>query len=268
MSRIAEAAAVELAETAKNREVKTLVLDIERMKGAANIEFWSLSDFKNRRIHADDVTEWPRTICVAWRFVGAKKVEFASEWDDGQQGMHQRIWDAVNQADIVVGHNSQSFDMRALNTGWRDLGIQPPAPYKNIDTLRTAQSVFGDESRTLDALTRRLGIAHKTDRYDVDRQACAGHKPSQRRIRSYNCGDVVASTELYWAFLPWTKNHPHVAPMLGLDHLVCGRCGSDDVERDGTYSPAVYIYNRYRCNTCGGPFKAEYQLRGPSVKAL
>src|SRR5690349_16180681 len=49
----------------KRQELKILVYDIERMKGSASVEFWSLSDFKNRRIHADDVTAWPRTICVA-----------------------------------------------------------------------------------------------------------------------------------------------------------------------------------------------------------
>jgi hypothetical protein len=145
-------------EVAKRQELKILIYDIERMKGSAPVEFWSLSDFKNRRIHADDVTAWPRTICIAWRFLGDTETQFASEWDDGQRGMHKRIWEAFDTADITVGHNSKAFDEKHLNTGWRDLGMKPPSPTKPIDTLSAARSRFGDESKTLDALCQRIGL--------------------------------------------------------------------------------------------------------------
>ncbi len=57
-----------IRESVKRTHAKILTVDIERMKGAAEVEFWDLGDFKNRRIHADTVTQWPRTICAAWRW--------------------------------------------------------------------------------------------------------------------------------------------------------------------------------------------------------
>lgn len=255
---------------AKRSELKILIYDIERMKGSAEVEFWSLSDFKNRRLHADDVTAWPRTICIAWRFLGDKKTQFASEWTDGPEGMHKRIWDAFNAADITVGHNSKSFDEKHLNTGWRDLGMKPPSPTKAIDTLSAARSRFGDESKTLDALCHRIGLTGKTDRYNVEvaRAACAGDKKMQRQIEAYNKGDIDATEALYMTLLPWIKVHPHVAPVAGTDRMLCPRCASGDVRRDGTWTVAVNTYAAYACNDCGGHWKTTFETRGPSTRTL
>jgi hypothetical protein len=262
--------AAKIATMAKRQELKILIYDLERMKGSAAVEFWSLSDFKNRRIHADDVTAWPRTICVAWRFLGDTETQFASEWDDGPRRMHKRIWDAFNTADVTVGHNSKAFDSKHLNTGWRDLGLKPPSPSKPIDTLAAARAQFGDESKTLDALCQRIGLTGKTDRFDVEvaRAACAGDREAQERIRAYNVGDIDATEALYITLLPWIRSHPHVAPNAGVDKALCPRCASDRVKRNGTWTVAVHTYWAYVCRDCGGHWKTTFQARGPSVRTL
>ena len=65
---------------------RVVTLDIERIPGRARVkhrgltiegEFWDLNGWKHtigRRIHADDVLEWPRTICAAWRWYGEDEV--------------------------------------------------------------------------------------------------------------------------------------------------------------------------------------------------
>src|SRR5699024_6090823 len=67
---------------APNVDPRVVTLDIERIPGRARVkhrgltiegEFWDLNGWKHtigRRIHPDDVTEWPRTICAAWRWYG------------------------------------------------------------------------------------------------------------------------------------------------------------------------------------------------------
>jgi hypothetical protein len=267
---LAEAVADRVKTVSKRQELKILVYDIERMKGSASVEFWSLSDFKNRRIHADDVTAWPRTICVAWRFLGDRTTQFASEWDDGHEGMHRRIWDAFNTADITVGHNVKAFDEKHLNTGWRDLGMTPPSPSTPIDTLTVARSRFGDESKTLDALCRRIGLTGKTDRYNLEiaREACAGVKAAQRKLRAYNVGDIDATEALYATLLPWVKSHPHTAPNAGTDKQLCPRCASPDVRRNGSWTVAVNTYAKFLCGDCGGHWKTTFESRGPSVRSL
>jgi hypothetical protein len=73
---------------------------------------------------------------------------------------------------------------------------------------------------------------------------------------------------VYWSLLPHIKPHPHVAPDRYFEKMCCPRCASTDVHREGTYTPGVYVYAAYRCLTCKGTFKAEYQHRGPAVRAL
>jgi hypothetical protein len=263
-------AAKSVERMAKAQELKILVYDIERMKGSASVEFWSLSDFKSRRIHADDVTAWPRTICIAWRFLGETETHFASEWDDGHRKMHKRIWDAFNTADITVGHNIKGFDEKHLNTGWRDLGLTPPSPCVPIDTLTVARSRFGDESKTLDALCKRIGLIGKTDRYNVEvaRAACAGDQDAQAQIQAYNVGDIDATEALYVTLLPWIKSHPHTAPNAGMDKQTCPRCASTKVRRNGSWTVAVNTYAKFLCRDCGGHWKTTYESRGPSVRSL
>jgi hypothetical protein len=279
---LAETVEAEAAKIAKRQELKILIYDIERMPGRAKVkhrgltiegDFWDLSGWKHTlgyRIHADYVLEWPRTICVAWRFLGDKDTQFASEWADGHRGMHKRIWDAFNTADITVGHNSKAFDEKHLNTGWRDLDMNPPLSPKPIDTLTVARSRFGDESKTLDALCRRIGITGKTDSYKVEmaREACAGLKSAQKQIKGYNIGDIDATEALYVKFLPWIKSHPHTAPNAGVDKNLCPRCASDRVRKAGTWTVHVHTYLRYACRDCGGQWKTTFVARGPSVKTL
>lgn len=231
-----------------------LTLDIERFKGRAEIEFWSLGDFKNRRIPADLVIEWPRTICVAWRWYGLKKVEFVAEWQDGgREAMLLAAWEAFDKADIIVGHNVAAFDGKHLASEWRDLGLPPPSPWKVVDTLKEARKHFGDESKTLGAMCARLGIPTKTDKYDVEvaRRALAGSVKDQRRLAAYNRGDIIASEALYDRLRGWMPNHPHVKSGNALDVPTCNQCQSRDLERNGIKLAQQITYLLYRCQDCG-----------------
>ena len=259
---------------------KTLVLDIERMKGSfrrqtrgltISGEFWSLFDYKRMigRIHADDVIEWPRTICVAWRFVGKKRVEFASEWGDGQAGMHSRIWEAVDEADVVVGHNVKGFDLKHLRTGWRDLDFLPPSPVAVVDTLKEARAEFGDESKTLDALTKRIGIASKTDRYDLEvaRAALAGDQRAQRKLKAYNVGDIEASEELYLSLRPWMKSHPSVG-LYSEDGVDVCSCGGREFIRNGYAYTRLSKFQRYQCKSCGLTLRGRKSIASVDLRAV
>lgn len=261
--------AARLEESAKvvAKTTNILTLDIERLPGSFTADFWDLNAFKNRRIHADMVTAWPRTICVAWKWYDKKPVEFASEWGDGYEGMLRRVWDAYDRADIVIGHNIAGFDTKKLKSDWRDLGLVSPSPWKTVDTLRIARTEFGDESRTLDALCKRLGLVAKTDRYTIDmaRAACDGDKAAQRQIRAYNRGDILATEALYDRLRGWMPGHPHVGA-LDESTMKCNQCGSTEFERDGTVLADQIRYVGYRCTNCGGNLRSVRHSRAATMR--
>lgn len=272
-----------VAKNAKARELNTLVIDVERLKGrfrwqdrydglVIEGEFWSLSDYKHKfgRIPYDMVTEWPRTITASWRWYGEKRINFAAEWEGGPAAFAERIRDEMDRADIVTGHYVNNADRKWLNSLFRDHGLRMPSPYKIVDTCTVARRELGDESMTLGALCSRYGIPTKQGHYDaaVARAAVEGDRKAQRNIKLYNMADVEASTGLYAVTLPLTKGHPHVRPLAGMDKTLCPRCGGEDIQRNGTYSPAVLVYSRYLCNDCTGWFRTTHEGRGPSVRGL
>ena len=244
-------------------DARILTIDIERLPGRARMEhrgltiegdFWDLSGWKyiiGRRIHPDDVIEWPRTICAAWKWHGTPRVHFAAEWLPGDTSWLHAAWDAYDEADIVVGHNLAGFDTKKLRGAWLELGLPEPRPFKTIDTLKVARE-FGFESNTLDALCKRLGIPAKTDKYSVEvaRAACAGTLAAQRKITRYNKGDIVATEGLYDYFRGHMPSHPHIAP--ASDELACNQCGSTDLKLSAKpHRAQALAYPLYRCGDCG-----------------
>lgn len=234
--------------------MKVAILDIERVPGRFVADFWDLNGFKNRRISPSEVTEWPRTICFAWKWLDSKRVHFSAEWESaGYEGMLRQAHEVYDEADVVVGHNLNAFDTKHLRTGWRDLGLLPPAPFKIVDTLTQARRWFGDESMQLVALTSRLGIATKTDSYDIAtaRAAVAGDVKAQRKLKAYNIGDIHASEELYLRLRPWMNGHPHHALYALDDAACCQNCGSRDLQRRGYDTTSLGKYPKFQCKACG-----------------
>lgn len=264
-----------LTDLAKHRELTTLLVDIERLPGSFTADFWDLNAFKGRRIHPDSVTQWPSTVCFSALWygpipAGQKRRSFHAVWDVGADAMHQKAFELYDLADIAVTYNGVGFDNKHLTSGWTERGMGRPSPWRDIDLLRVARQSQGWESKTLNSVCRRLGIEAKNDKYEVEvaRAAVAGDKAAQRRIKAYNVNDSEIMVAVYERLLPYVKNHPHVAPTSGAHRPTCPRCGSIDVTRNGVYSPSVYRYCAYKCNTCSGPFRTTYESRGPSVRAL
>lgn len=274
---IADIAVRNPARIQRPNETKVYTLDIERFKGAFHIpnwrgltvdgEFWSLGDYRRtigRRIDPDEVTLWPRTICIAWRRYGAKRVEFASEWGDGgRDAMLEQAWHVYDDADVIIGHNIDAFDTKLLKAEWWRMGLPSPRPFKSVDTLKVARREFMSESNKLDSLVKRLDHGGKTDRYDVElaRAALAGDKAAQNRLRRYNQGDIVASEFLYDSLRGWMPSHPHLGP-IGEERR-CNQCAGTNLTLDLTQRKRAQQidYALYRCDDCGANVQGGWHSR-------
>ena len=257
---------------------RVVTLDIERIPGRARVkhrgltiegEFWDLNGWKHtigRRIHADDVKEWPRTICAAWKWYDSEDVEFAAEWQvGGYDGFMRAVWDVFDQADLIIGHNADRFDARHLMGGWAEMGLPAPSPYKVIDTLKIARGTFAYESNTLDALNKRLGIDAKTDKYDarIARAAVNGDKEAQETLSAYNRGDIIASEALFDRLRPFAKGIPHLG-MWTDDALACPSCGHTMTATGKTVHANVQRYEHLACPNCGSHARGTTTLKNPT----
>ena len=257
---------------------RVVTLDIERIPGwhstwhrgqTVTGPFWDLNEIKGwtgKRIHADDVKEWPRTICAAWKWYNQEDVEFAAEWRVGGYSEFMRaVWDVFDRADLIIGHNADRFDARHLMGGWAEMGLPAPSPYKVVDTLKIARGTFAYESNTLDALNKRLGIDSKTDRYDVKiaRAAVSGDREAQAVLESYNRGDIIASEALFDRLRPYAKGIPHLG-MWTDDEMACPSCGHTMTATGKTVHANVQKYEHLHCPNCGAHARGTTTLKNPT----
>lgn len=262
----------------KDVTARIVTLDIERIPGRASVkhrgltiegDFWDLGGWKHtigRRIHADDVIEWPRTICAAWKFYDEDEVHFAAEWEvGGYDGFMRRVWDAVDQSDALVGHNARSFDGPILSFGWAEMGLPAPSPYKVIDTLVIARRSLKAESNTLDSLAKRLGVDAKTDKYSatVAKAAVAGDVDAQQQIEAYNRGDIIASEALFDRLRPYATGLPHMGMWVD-DELACPSCGGTMQETGKLVHANVQAYKGLTCPACGAHGRRTEKLKSPT----
>lgn len=258
---------------------RALTLDIERIPGFARVQhrgltvegsFWDLNSFKHtigRRIHPDDVIEWPRSICAAARFYGEKEIMFAAEWEQGgHEAFMRKTWEWYNEAHYVIGHNLQSFDSRHLKAGWAEYGWHSPTPWKTVDTLKVARAEFAFESNTLDALCKRLGVVAKSDKYDANiaHAAINGDVKAQNKLRKYNEGDIRATEAVYDRLRPWIKNHPHLS-MLNGEEWGCPNCGETNISNHPTGDAYANVqkYRAYQCPKCGTHIRGNKKQQNP-----
>lgn len=178
------------------------------------------------------------------------------------------LWNILNSADIVVAHNADAFDIKKANARFLVHGLQPPAPYKTVDTLKLARSKFKFDSNRLDDLARYLGIGRKLATHGKKTWlgCMEGDEKSWRTMVRYNKQDVDLLYELYMRLRPWATNHPNLGLIKDRPNT-CPICGSI-----GKMQARGYLYTRtskrrrYQCTHCGGwstgePIKTEITLR-------
>ena len=67
----------------------------------------------------------------------------------------------LEQADIVVAHNGDAFDIKKINARFLINKMLPPRPYLAVDTLKILRRKFGFMSNKLNDIGIDLGIGKK-----------------------------------------------------------------------------------------------------------
>jgi predicted RNA-binding Zn-ribbon protein involved in translation (DUF1610 family) len=233
---------------------KILVFDIERIPmRTKSLPVWDMKGLQYRRLSPGEIDRWGRTICLAYRWLGERRTHFLAEWQEGGRiGFLTAARDLLDVADVVVGHNSTSFDVPHLTGEFILEGLTPPSPFKRFDTLLTMRKHGNLEANHLDTLDKRFGFSGKTDKYRIEmaEAAAAGDLAMQRKIERYNKGDIAATVRVYDRLKAWGNLN------LGIfqedpSRPVCPACGGAHLQRRGYSVKVALRYPRYQCTDCG-----------------
>jgi RNase_H superfamily len=188
-----------------------------------------------------------QTYCLA-DFPGYEK----DKEDDTQ--LVKELWKVLESADIIVAHNGDRFDLPKINTRFLTHGMQPPSPYKTVDTLQIARKVFKFDSNKLDELGRYLGVGRKLAHtgFHLWKGCMEGDPKAWKTMKRYNGRDVILLEKIYFLMRPWAKTHPNVNQGQLYN---CPKCGSSKVQRRGWSFTLLRKKQRMHCQNCAGWFE-------------
>jgi hypothetical protein len=227
--------------------MKTLLLDIET--APHRVYSWGLWD---QNIGLNQIEEPGYTLCWAAKWHGVDDIMFSSV-RDGHDKMIAGVHALLNEADTVVHYNGTRFDIPTLNQEIILAGLAPPAPFKQVDLLRTVKRQFRLPSNKLDYVARHLGLKGKMTHKGMDlwKGCMAGDKASWEQMEQYNVQDVIVLENVYNKLVPWVVNHPNHNLFTDSSDPHCPSCGSTDLHKRGTSKTSTMIYQRYQCQACG-----------------
>ena len=167
----------------------------------------------------------------------------------------QKLWDLFNEADIIIAHNGDEFDIKKTNARFLYHGMLPPKQYKTIDTKKVAKSNFKFDSNSLNDLGKQLGVGVKMDTggFATWKGCMTGNLKAWERMVKYNKVDVELLESVYMKLRPWIKNFP-------ITHVYdgsCYHCGSNHLQSRGHQVTRTATYKRYQCQDCGAWIKGD-----------
>ncbi len=227
--------------------MKILFLDLETSPNLAYV--WGLWQ---QNVAITQMVESTEVICFGARWAGTKKVIFKSIHHDGKKGMLDALHELMEEADVLVGWNSQAFDSKHIKREFVENGYLPPSPYKELDLMRVVRSQFKFPSNKLDYVSQKLGVGAKVKHsgFDLWTQCMAGDKKAWKEMKEYQIQDVNLLIDLYEILKPWIKNHPHAGAHDDVPNG-CPNCASTKLERRGFAVTSTHKYQRYQCKDCG-----------------
>jgi DNA polymerase elongation subunit (family B)/predicted RNA-binding Zn-ribbon protein involved in translation (DUF1610 family) len=207
-------------------------------------------------------------------------ISFAYKWNDGKTMAYSlpnfktykkdstndkelvtKLWELFNEAEIIIAHNGDSFDIKKSNARFLVHGLAPVSGYKTIDTKKVAKKYFQFNSNKLDDLGNLLGLGRKVDTggFELWKGCLADNKKSWDKMVKYNKQDVDLLYKVYQKLKGWMVNHPNVNLYTDSEGK-CPVCGSSNLIKRGYGYTKTGKYQRYQCKDCGA------WSRGPIIR--
>lgn len=190
----------------------------------------------------------------------------SSSWDDeDDRELVASIWSLLDEADIVIGHNSKRFDVKKINWRILKLGMSPYSSIRQVDTLEETGKNFAPTSKKLLFLTDEINTVYKKldhgrfAGYKLWKECLRGNEEAWSDMADYNKYDVLSLEEYYFNILPWMKSHPNINLYYDDNKIRC-RCGSEHFSHNGYVYTNLAKYDRFTCDDCGAEQRGRVNL--------
>jgi DNA polymerase III epsilon subunit-like protein len=183
-------------------------------------------------INHDSIVQERKIICICWKYEGEKKIH-SLRWDRDQddKAMLVKFMEVANDADELVGHYADRFDLPWVRTRCLIHGLDPFPLCKTVDTKAISSKWLYTNSNKLDYLGSILGLGKKikTD-YDLWKNIMLKRDPvALNKMVTYCCRDVELLENVYHKLKYLFKPKTHAGVFAGKDKWTCPYTGSINV---------------------------------------
>ena len=247
---------------------KVLFYDVETsLVEAATFNLWN-TNISYKYLRAD---WW--MFCASWRWQGQKRIHSVSLLDlpslfkkDYSDDFYviSALYDVLSQADAVVAHNGDSFDIKKFNARAIYHGFDPLPSIVQIDTLKMAKQKFKFTYNNLDYIAQYLGVGKKikTDG-DLWIRCLDGDVKALKEMVRYNKMDVVVLEAVYDKLSPWCVSK--LNRNLFTSDRVCPSCGGSHLTRHKQRITRTGKQIQMQCQDCGHYSSYPEGLKHPGI---
>lgn len=197
-------------------------------------------------------------MCFAYK-INDEPTKCINVWDlsddiHDDSALIAQAYDILYDADEMVTHNGQSFDLKHLNTGLIRWGMPPLPKIQHVDTKLVAKRGLSLYSNSLDDVAKFLGVGQKIHWNDkwaawVDFAMKRDDKKLRELMTRYAKVDVDVLSAVYKKLRPFMTTNVNRNQFS--DRPVCPACGSSHIQKNGFRRTKTAAFQRYLCQDCG-----------------
>jgi DNA polymerase elongation subunit (family B) len=231
-------------------KIKRLFFDIET---SPNIGFFWSSGYR-KTISPDNIIKERVIICICYKWEEEDKVNYLS-WDENQDDkkMLSEFIQIANQADELVGHNGDKFDLAWIRTRCLYHNISMFPNYVTIDTLKQARSKFKFNSNKLNYIAQFLGIGEKIHtEFNLWKDIVLNNdREKLSSMVEYCKKDVELLEKVFHKMNVHLPAKTHFGVINGGEKYSCPSCGSEKSTHSKTRTTALgTIRVQLQCKEC------------------
>ena len=212
----------------------------------------------------DNIISEQYCVCAAWKWhheTSVYSLSVKKPHDD--LAIAKKLHKLFDEADVIVAHNGDAFDIKHANTLFKKHGLTPITDKKTIDTLKLARKYFAFSGNSLGKLLRLFNIGDKDEKPDW-KLLTVGDKKEIKKAEKYCRTDVIGLEKIFVELRPFMKNYPTLRA--NRDRPVeCDMCGCKKLHSVGVcWRSGNKFVQRIRCTNpkCG------YEHKIPLKKGL
>jgi hypothetical protein len=244
----------------KSKQVKRLFFDIET---SPNIVYsWRIG--YNLNITPENIIDERKIICISYKWE-SEEVIHTLTWDKNQcdKKMLTKFISVANQADELIAHNGDRFDIKWVRTRCIYHRIPMFPNYKTLDTLKKAKSGFNFNSNKLDYIAQYLGVGAKVKHsgFDMWKGVMQNDKTALSEMVHYCEGDIIVLEDVFLTMQSYIKQNTHAGVLNNNLKYSCPCCSSEQITLLKNNVTAMGTIKRLiECNDC----KYNYEISNAS----